>query len=229
MSDPSKPAPKLPPRPGMARAAGVRRVAARPARGHPGGRTGLVFSLLGLIVIASMLFGLVAIGFEFPLGPGGATDSDPPAPVGANLVPTYEARLRDNPSDVNTMIVLANVLQNQGDYPGAIERYDRAVAIKPDDVELRLAFGQALAAYGQLFEGEIQYKKAIELDAGSAKAEYYLSQLYQRSNPPRLEEARIHFARASEIEPEGAWGRAARGALDRLNATPVPARATATP
>ena len=185
----------------------------------------LTFAVLGVIVVLSMTFGLVAVGPGLNFGPGGQGEAPSPQP-GSNLVPTYEARLRDNPNDVNTMIVLANVLQNQGDYQGSINWYEKAVGLKPDDVELRLAFGQALYSYGQLFDAEIQYKKAIELDGKSAKAEYYLAQLYQRSNPPRIEEARIHFTRASELEPEGSWGRVARSALDSLNATPVPPTAT---
>jgi cytochrome c-type biogenesis protein CcmH/NrfG len=203
---------------------GARRPSA-PSRRSSGDRARLTFAVLGVIVVLSMTFGLVAVGSGLNFGQGSQDEAPSPTPR-SNLVPTYEARLRDNPNDVNTMVVLANVLQNQGDYQGSINWYEKAVGLKPDDVDLRLAFGQALYSYGQLFDAEIQYKKAIELDSKSAKAEYYLAQLYQRSNPPRLEEARIHFTRASDLEPEGSWGRAARSALDSLNATPVPATAT---
>jgi cytochrome c-type biogenesis protein CcmH/NrfG len=225
---PSKPNPVRPPGAG-GRAAGppggrgARRAPAAHTRRTSGDRARLTFAALGVIVVLSMTFGLVAVGSGFSFGQGGGEDDAPSPSPGSNLVPTYEARLKANPNDVNTMVVLANVLQNQGDYQGAINWYEQAVGLKPDDVDLRLAFGQALYSYGQLFDAEVQYKKAIELDGTSAKAEYYLAQLYQRSNPPRIEEARIHFNRASELEPEGAWGRAARTALDSLNATPVPA------
>jgi tetratricopeptide (TPR) repeat protein len=174
-----------------------------------------------------MIFGLVAVSFD---GFGGGDEEDPLAqdPT-SNLVPTYEARLRDNPNDVNTMLVLANVLQNRGDYPAAISWYEKAISLQPENVEARLAFGQALFSYGQTFDAEAQYKKVLELDSRNARAEYYLGDLYNRSNPPRTEEAKIHYARASEFEPEGPWGRAARTALDRLNATPTPAAATPVP
>jgi tetratricopeptide (TPR) repeat protein len=174
-----------------------------------------------------MLFGLVAVGFD---GFGGATDDDPLAedPT-SNLAPTYEARLRDNPNDVNTMLILANIYQNRGEFPAAISWYEKALGLKPDDIEARLAFGKALASYGQNFDAEAQYKKALEIDSRNARAEYYLGELYDRWNPPRPEDAKIHYARASEFEPEGAWGRAARAALNRLNATPTPAGATPTP
>lgn len=203
------------------------RATAPPPR-KSGSRARAVFSILGLLVIFSMLFGLVAVGFG-AFG-GGDTEVDPLAQdPGSSLVPTYEARLRDNPNDATTMLILANILQNRGEFPGAISWYEKAVALRPEDIEARLAFGKALASYGQLFDAEAQYKKALEYNGQSAKAQYYLGELYDRSNPPRTEEARIRYARASELEPEGSWGRAARAALDRLNATPVPASVTPTP
>ncbi len=229
MSDSPKPGPKAAPsRPTSSRQAAARagsRTVSPPKR--QGSRAQAIFAILGLLVIFSMIFGLVAVSFDgLPFG----DDEDPFAqdPT-SNLVPTYEARLRDNPTDVNTMLVLANVLQNRGEYPEAIVWYQKAVDLKPDNIDARLAFGQALAAYGQSFDAEAQYKKVLELDPKNARAEYYLGELYSRANPPRTEEARIHYARASEFEPEGAWGRAARSALDRLNATPTPAAATPTP
>src|SRR5436190_10473086 len=146
---------------------GARRPPAPPRRSS-GERARLTFAVLGVIVVLSMTFGLVAVGSGLNFGQGSQGDAPSPRP-GSNLVPTYEARLRDNPNDVNTMTVLANVLQNQGDYQGAINWYEKAVAIKPDDVDLRLVFGQALYSYGQLFDAEVQYKKAIELDGKNAR------------------------------------------------------------
>jgi len=231
MVEPTKPARrepvKAPRRPATTTVTpGVRRAAPPKPRTQGPDRVRLVFSVLGLLVIASMLFGLVAIGFTFGMGGESTPDTGLQAPAGSSIVPTYEARLRENPQDSGTMIVLANILQNQGDYPGAIDWYEQAVALRPNDIDLRLAFGQSLYAFGQLFDAEVQYKKALELDGNSAKGEYYLAELYQRWTPPRLAEARERFQRASELEPEGSWGRAARTILDRLNATPVPATAT---
>ena len=186
-------------------------------------RTKVVFATLGLVIVVSLILGSVLSVFD-PAA-GGDNQPDPGARrPGDNLVPTYEARLRDHPEDVGTMVVLANILQNRGDYPGAIGWYERAVAIKPDDPEVRLAFGQALRSYGQRFDAEVQYKKALDIEATgdrAAKANYYLGELYERWDPPRFEEARQRYGRASELQPEGSWGRAGRGALDRLNATPT--------
>lgn len=221
--------PKSAPKSGPGRTASPRQ-GGRPSTPPPrrsASRAQAIFAILGLLVIFSMLFGLVAVGFD---GFGGGTEDDPTfEDPTSNIVATYEARLRNDPNDVNTMLVLANILQNRGDYPGAISWYEKAIALKPDDIEARLAFGKALAAYGQNFDAEAQYKKVLEFDSRNARAEYYLGELYDRWNPPRIEEAKIHYARASEFEPEGAWGRAARAALNRLNATPTPAEATPTP
>ncbi len=219
MREPTRPPAKPAPRAAPAARRGATRTAPPPRQ--PGSRARAIFSILGLLVIFTMLFGLIAVGID-GFG-GGGTEDDPQAQRPASdLVPTYEARLRDNPDDVNTMLILANLYQNRGEYPAAIAWYEKAVALKPEDVEARLAFGKALASYGQGYDAEAQYKKALEYNGRSAKAEYYLGELYDRSNPPRPDEAKARYARASELEPEGAWGRAARAALARLNATPTP-------
>lgn len=183
-------------------------------------RAKVAFALVGLLVIVSLLFGGLAFGGA--LGGNGANTALTPGRPEANLVPTYEARLRENPNDAQAMVILANILQNNGDYPGAIAWYERAVAQRPGDVETRLAFGQALASYGKLFDAEVQYQKALELQPTSARAEYLLGLLDERWNPPRTDEAKAHYERASRLEPEGGSGRAARAALQRLTATPVP-------
>ena len=230
MPEQMKPERRVPPRsprdPGATAPPSARRVATPKGKRPSANRGQVVFAVLGLLVIASMIFGLVATGFTFGIGEESTPDVSGQSPAGSGLVPTYEARVRENPNDTGAMIVLANTLQNQGDYPGAISWYEKAVTLKPDDVELRLAFGQALFSFGELFDAEVQYNKALELNANNAKVEYYLAELYQRWTPPRVGEARQHYQRASDLEPEGAWGRASRAALDRLNATPVPATAT---
>lgn len=204
----------------------VRRVSKVPApprapRASRGGdRAKVAFAVIGLLVIVSLLLGGLVFGGA--IGGNDLAGAPTAARPEANLVPTYEARLRENPNDEQAMVILANILQNNGDYPGAIAWYERAVGSRPDDVETRLAFGQALASYGKLFDAEVQYKKALELRPNSARAEYLLGLLYERWSPPRPDEAKAHYERASQLEPEGGTGRAARAALQRLAATPVP-------
>ncbi len=190
-----------------------------PRRREPVDRARVIFAIVGLLVIASLVLGSVLYGLDLSRPP--ETEADLRQQQ-AGLVPTLEAQLRENPGDVQKINVLANTLQNNGDYPGAIRWYERSIELRPDDPETRFAFGQALAAYGQRTDAEVQYRRAIDLAPQSARNHYYLGQLYLRWDPPRLEEARQQYTRASEMEPEGAWGRAARQQLDRLNATPTP-------
>jgi len=216
---PPRTRPATPSRPAQARRASA------PKR-QSGNRLQVIFAIVALVIVITLVLGSLLT--VLPLGFGTTATPTPfgGAPASSNIVPTYEARVRDNPQDADAMLVLANTLQNQGDYPGAIGWYERAVALQPDRVDWRLAFGQALYSYGQLFDAEVQYQRAIAIDPKSADAEYALGNLYVRWNPPRLEEARIHLARASELQPEGSTGRAARAAIDRLDATPVVATPT---
>jgi cytochrome c-type biogenesis protein CcmH/NrfG len=211
--------PTPPPRPAQARRASA-------PRGQSGHRLQIIFAIVALVIVITLVLGSLLTVLPFGLGSTATPTPFGGAPASSNIVPTYEARVRANPQDADAMLVLANTLQNQGDYPGAIGWYERAVALQPDRVDWRLAFGQALYSYGQLFDAEVQYQRAIALDPQNADAEYALGNLYVRWNPPRLEEARIHLMRASELQPEGSTGRAARAALDRLNATPTAATPT---
>ncbi len=208
--------PATPPRPAQ-----VRRASASVPKRQPGDRLRVSFAVVALVIVATLILGSLLT--VLPLGFGDTATPTPfgGAPASSNLVTTYEARVRANPQDADAMLVLANTLQNSGDYPGAIGWYERAVALQPERVDWRLAFGQALYSYGQLFDAEVQYQRAIAIDPQNADAEYALGNLYLRWNPPRLEEARIHLARASALQPEGSTGRAARAAIARLNATPT--------
>lgn len=214
-----RPRPAPPPRPAQARRASA------PKR-RSGNRLQVIFAIVALVIVITLVLGSLLTVLPLSFGSNATPTPFGGAPASSNIVPTYEARVRDNPQDADAMLVLANTLQNQGDYPGAIGWYERAVALQPERVDWRLAFGQALYSYGQLFDAEVQYQRAIVIDPKNADAEYALGNLYLRWNPPRLEEARIHLVRASELQPEGSTGRAARAAIDRLNATPTPATPT---
>ncbi|HET8628823.1 MAG TPA: tetratricopeptide repeat protein [Thermomicrobiales bacterium] len=199
-----------------------RRAAAPPKR-RTGHRAKVAFSVIGLAVtIALALSTLIFSGVGFG-GLGGGSDNTP-TPLQANLVPTYQARLQANPKDLQALLLLANIDQNNGDYADAIDLYQRAVEIQPNDLETRLAFGQALANYGQSFDAEVQYQKALTLDPNNPRTEFYLGQLYERWDPPKPNQAREHYQRASQLQPEGTWGQAARDALQRLDATPSPTK-----
>ena len=47
----------------------------------------------------------------------------------------------------------------------AIERYERELARRPNDVSLRIGLGDALRMLGELDEAEVEFQRALEVDA----------------------------------------------------------------
>src|SRR5215207_10897269 len=78
-------------------------------------------------------------------------------------VDAYEQSLRDaanaNPDDPAALKELASYLSTTGQLSEAIGWYEKALALNPNDVILRLAFADALKAGGKRPDAELQYQK----------------------------------------------------------------------
>lgn len=127
-----------------------------------------------------------------------------------------------NPDDAEGMLLLANLLGNSGRLNEAIPWYERVLEIRPDDVAARLDFARALADSGFAADAELQFKRAIELDASSQDAHFYLAELYRAQEPPRIDEAVAAYQRAIEIDPSTFIAQQADQTLRQLGVgTPV--------
>jgi cytochrome c-type biogenesis protein CcmH/NrfG len=146
-----------------------------------------------------------------------ALNDDESPPVAQNDQPSEEERLRErldeNPEDVASMVLLADLLANTGRGDEAIRWYERAIEHRPEQVSLRVAFGSVLMRYRYDLDAEIQFQRAIEIDPEEEEAMYLLAQLYEQSNPPRMEEAEEMYRRVIETSPESFYAQLARDAL----------------
>ncbi len=170
-------------------------------------------------ISALFLFGIVA---------GSASQcTAPSSPTGERFVieitvtpGAEEARLRqrlaDDPEDVGAMTALADLLSNTGRGIEAVQLYEQAIRLRPDDPALRLAFGRTLLRYGYLTDAELQLRRAHELDASDPAPLYFLGQVYESRSPPDLERAREMYEQAAQAAPDSPYGRLARQRLDAL-------------
>src|SRR5690606_14950821 len=67
-------------------------------------------------------------------------------------------RLEGDPNDVDAMIILSNLLVNTGRGSEAIGLYERAVNQRPDDMDLRIAFGQTLMRSQHWLDAQLQFE-----------------------------------------------------------------------
>lgn len=114
------------------------------------------------------------------------------------------------------MTALADLLSNTGRGIEAVQLYEQAIRLRPDDPALRLAFGRTLLRYGYLTDAELQLRRAHELDASDPAPLYFLGQVYESRSPPDLERAREMYEQAARAAPDSPYGRLARQRLDAL-------------
>ncbi len=136
-----------------------------------------VVALVGIPVAAAALYlplGSPQIG-DFPLASRSkAPDGQQPL---VNLVAQVEAHLEKNPTDGRGWTVLAPVLSRLGRYDDAVRAWRNAIAYGGDGSERRADLGEALmAAAGGIVTGEAkaEFERALALNAGEAKASYFL-------------------------------------------------------
>lgn len=196
----------------------------RPRRAPGGGSPRTAWTLgrvaaalfAGLIVCSLVAGGLAAI-FQ-----SGGTPRQDDVPVGDEAgTGDFERSLReaiaDDPDDGESMASLANLLVTIGQPDEAIDWYERALAIRPDDAATRLNFGTTLADAGNLADAEVQLRRLLEEGGSDPDAAFYLAELYRSWNPPRIAEARVLYRRVIEAAPEAYLADRAREGLDAID------------
>ncbi len=130
------------------------------------------------------------------------------------------ARLQQNPNDVDAMIILADLLANSGRGTEAIQWYDKAIELKPDDISLRIAFGTVLMQYSYNLDAELQLQKAHDLNPKDPQPLYLLGQLYENEATPQPDLARQMYQQAENAQPGSVYGNLAKDRIAALDSTP---------
>jgi cytochrome c-type biogenesis protein CcmH/NrfG len=175
------------------------------------------------IVFACVIVGLLILGtVASVVADRGSNDdtSDPQDPE-VQITPGAEiARLQTqvaaNPDDVDSLVVLAEILANSGRAGESVPLFESAVERRPEDPALRLAFGRALLRSSSVFDAEIQLVKATELDPDDQAAAFYLAQVYEAKGEAGVDRARSWYQRAIDLSPDSLIADQAREALEFL-------------
>lgn len=81
----------------------------------------------------------------------------------------YQTILATAQKDPDDWMGLAAVYSREGKLQLAVEALDRAVALDPQRVDLRLARAKALEAFGAKQEAKLEFTRALDLDPNSAE------------------------------------------------------------
>jgi Flp pilus assembly protein TadD len=133
------------------------------------------------------------------------------------LVDFYAKTVKESPHDYRWPMVLARIQTAVEDYPSAIDAYGKAIAIRPDRVDLRIAraglmerlmrFDDAVADYGRLYE--LAYKdpqwmeKIAEIRARQGRTEEAVAALKTALIEGKPERPDKYFQAAQRLE---SWG-----------------------
>ena len=116
----------------------------------------------------------------------------------------FEAELAMNPNDSVAEYQIAQILQTQGNTDAAAVKFERAIALRPDDFpEAMIAVAKIRAARKQFPEAIALLEKAVKLQPANEGAHYALMLAYRNSG--RTEEAARTAATLEKLRkpPEG--------------------------
>jgi len=191
-------------------------------------RAQLIFSLLAVLVVCSLVATTVGTAVYDDLrGTSGSTDVNPANANSSDdpVLDQMRTAAQASPNDPATLVALANYLANTGATEEAILWYEKAIALTPDNNDLRLDFGIALAKGEKYADAEVQFKKVIAANPKYAQAFLSLGQLYLNWIPPRDADAIAAFNTVIALDPRSVIADRARDELARI----VPASPVASP
>ncbi|MGF1628944.1 MAG: c-type cytochrome biogenesis protein CcmI [Kiloniellaceae bacterium] len=137
-------------------------------------------------------------------------ERDPGGPAElAMLIERLQARLADNPQDIEAQLVLAQLFERAGRFEAAAARYRAAIALIEQQgavpAALHAALGEALvaAAGGQVGrDARLAFAAAIEADPGNSRARFFAGLAMAQDG--RLQEAIAVWQDLAEDSPADA-------------------------
>ncbi|MBF0543418.1 MAG: tetratricopeptide repeat protein [Candidatus Riflebacteria bacterium] len=124
-------------------------------------------------------------------------------------VDTLQQRLREDPSDINSLLSLAVNYTASQDYKKAVEIYFRLLKVDPNNFHAYHNLGIIYKKFGQLKESLECYNKALSINPKSPTLHYNMGLAYEAMG--RMQEAREAYGTALSLNPDFSQ------ALDRLD------------
>ena len=180
--------------------------------------------ILGLTVVCSMAIMGWIIWTERPVAsvpPAAPTDT---SVSGAQPPPPDEARVADliaaaetNAEDLDSRVSLAELYFESHSFEEAIPRYEEVLTMMPDNVQASTNLGISYYYVGSSERAVEQLERSLEIEPTHAQTLVTLG-IVKAFGLQDLEGATAAWERVLEVAPDGSEARAARDALNRLQA-----------
>lgn len=139
-------------------------------------------------------------------------ESPAPAPVAADgthrhleaseALKALEAAVQANPKDAMSLIALGNAYYDEGKWPQASETYARALAVEPNNPDVRTDMGTALFYQGKTKEAIDAYHLALRAKPDHLNAHMNIGIVYRSTG--NATDAKAHWTKAKTLvqDPE---------------------------
>jgi Flp pilus assembly protein TadD len=104
-------------------------------------------------------------------------------------------------SDVDSLLLAADVLQRHEYYADAVPVLDRALALEPNSLQILFRLGASLERGGRRSEAETRFRRLLTLEPDFAPALNYLGYMWAEEGENLLEALDL-VSRAVALEPE---------------------------
>ncbi|MNX95991.1 cellulose synthase subunit BcsC [compost metagenome] len=148
--------------------------------------------ILGFAVLISSLVPLLSI---FDRGPQ-------PVDAISQALPQLEAAAKDSPKDAAILTLLGNSYYDLKRYPEAAATYARALALQPDDHNVRVDYGTALFYSGRAAEAKQAFEAVIAKNPDHLQAHLNLGVVLRSEG--QLEAARTAWTKAQALANDDA-------------------------
>ncbi len=126
-------------------------------------------------------------------------------------VTAIEAGLQDNPDNPELLFIQSLALRNHRD---SIEKLQAALLHKSDFPAALYILGIYSLELNQPQEAERYFKRTLEIAPDFLEAHYQLGSLYALYISDAADQAKIHFEKVIELDPDGGAGQDARKILE---------------
>jgi len=123
--------------------------------------------------------------------------------------------VRENPKDLAAWVKLGNIYSKHHQYREAIEAYNQALFIQPNDPDIRTNLGLMLRGLGDDDGAIEEFKKAAQDDPEHANSRYYLG-LILLQNKKNIQEGIKAWEHYLKVEPKGQRANQVRVEIERL-------------
>jgi cytochrome c-type biogenesis protein CcmH/NrfG len=122
------------------------------------------------------------------LTPPGAPAGEPAAPsVDMARVKELTDKIKQNPKDFDSIVELGNMNFDQKNYDDAINMYKKALAVRPDALNVRTDMGTAMFYLNRYDDAIATFQEVLKTDPNNAQALFNLgvAMLHGKNDPKR--------------------------------------------